>query len=549
MPDGVASSGGAFHRSGPLEQSSSGQVLAATLALTVLSVFALSRFNDLVELYFDRLSGQTAWVLMLPLLVATGAALALHRVRYADFLPVLSICLRSSALGLLVLLVLEPVDFTLANAEAAGALQYVQVGYWFAVLMAALSVFRPSAVPAVAIYLASTRHLAEPISTLDLSMLDVRYMLDMALYLCVMGIALVRFAPADSTYFGSARRQEEVVFVAIGLHLGNYFWSALAKLSLGPEWWTWIFDNSTYNVLLFSLQSGTLPIGAWPPLVSAAFDVQRALVVPLNLAVLGFQLFAVICVLRRSWLKVATYFYDVFHLGIWILGGLFFWPWIWNNVTVLLATKRLPGPISPSAKAACCLTILLGAPFWPFHQSAFLGWFDVADARQIYFEAVTPNETAKVPASFFLSHSYAVSHGYMDTVPHVGQYPHLRWGSSSRSHERLLTSGACPPTVAALDPDEAETAAEKANRLDRVERFVRAHHAKMLERQAALGQGSFYWRLHHHPSNPLLFDAFNRLDLREITGYRLVVESLCHSLEQGRPAGKVVGRLVEDIDV
>lgn len=520
-----------------------------TLALTVLTVFALARFNDLVAFYFEALSDQPGWVLGLPVLASAGLALVLHRVRYADFIPVLSICVRSSALGLLVLLVVEPVDFTLANAGAAGAFQYVQVGYWVAVLMATLAVFRPSAVPAVVIYLASSRHLAEPISTLDLSMLDVRYMLDMALYLSVTGIALARFAPVGQSYFGSALRQEEIVFVAIGLHLGNYFWSALAKLSLGPEWWTWIFENPTYNGLLFSLQNGTLPIGAWPLLVSAVFDMQRAFVIPLNLAIVGFQLFAVICVLRRSWLKIATYFYDLLHLGIWVLGGLFFWPWIWNNVTVLLATKRLPGSISLSAKAACCLTILLGAPFWPFQQSAFLGWYDVADARQIYFEAVTPDGVVKVPSSYFLTHSYAVSHGYMDTVPHVGQYPHLRWWGSSGRYAQLQTSGDCPATVAALGPGEAETAAEKARRLDSFGRFVRAHHAKMLARQTAVGQGSFYWRLHHHPSNPLMFDEFNRLDLAVVTGYRLVVESVCHDIDQGKPAGKVVGRLVEDIDV
>lgn len=546
MPDSIASSGSIERQT---ERGSASLSLALTLVFTLASVFGVARLNELVELYFGTFSGQSSGVLGLPFLGAVGVALALHRVRYADFVPVLSICVRSSAFGLLVLLVLEPVDFTLANPAAAGAFQYVEVGYWFAVLVAGLSILRPSAVPAVAVYVASSRHLVEPISTLDLSMLDVRYMLDMALYLSVMGILLTRIAPSARGYFASPQRQEEVVFVAIGLHLGNYFWSALAKLSLGPEWWTWIFENSTYNVLLFSLQSGTLPIGAWPSLVSTVFEAQRALVVPLNAAILGFQLIAVVCVLHRTWLKAATYFYDLLHVGIWVLGGLFFWPWIWNNVTVLLAMRRLPGAISTSAKAACCFTILLGAPLWPFHQSAFLGWFDVADARQIYFEAVTPDGAEKVPASFFLSHSYAVSHGYMDMVAHVGQFPHLRWGSSSHDYERLRTSGGCPAPVVTLDPGEAESAAEKTNRLDRVARFVRAHHAKMLERQNAFGQGSFYWRLHHHPSNPLLFDGFNRLDLRNVTGYRLVVESVCHSLNEGIAGGRIVGRLVEDFDV
>lgn len=39
-----------------------------TLALTVLTVFALARFNDLVAFYFEALSDQPGWVLALPVL-------------------------------------------------------------------------------------------------------------------------------------------------------------------------------------------------------------------------------------------------------------------------------------------------------------------------------------------------------------------------------------------------------------------------------------------------------------------------------------------------
>ena len=52
----------------------------------------------------------------------------------------------------------------------------------------------------------------------------------------------------------------------------------------------------------------------------------------------------------------------------------------------------------------------------------------------------------------------------------------------------------------------------------RVGRFVRAHHEKMLERQAFLGPLSYYFHLHHHPSNPMLYPEFNSLKLQDIVG-------------------------------
>ena len=56
------------------------------------------------------------------------------------------------------------------------------------------------------------------------------------------------------------------------------------------------------------------------------FDVFGPVVVFSNLLVLLTQLFAVIAPLRLRWLLVASLAYDVLHIGIYILGGLFFWP-------------------------------------------------------------------------------------------------------------------------------------------------------------------------------------------------------------------------------
>jgi hypothetical protein len=299
----------------------------------------------------------------------------------------------------------------------------------------------------------------------------------------------------------------------------------------------------------FSIEKGALPIGHLPWLVQPVYDVMQVLVVPLNLAIVGAQLFALVCVFRLSWLKIASILYDLLHIGIYVLGGLFFWPWIWNNFTILIAATVQKKPIALSAKAVCVFTILLlGFPQLGVHGAAWLAWFDVVDARQTYFEAVTEDGGHyRVPSSFFLSHSYSVSHRVMDRVPHPGQYASTQW-ASTKDYQRFLTSGSCPPPPP-VDPRTLETEKQHAARLERIGRFIRAHHAKMLEREAWLGSGSYYFRLHHHPSNPFLFTRWNGIKLDQVIGYNLVVESVCHRLSEGHVEKTVVGHIEDFFSV
>jgi hypothetical protein len=368
-------------------------------------------------------------------------------------------------------------------------------------------------------------------------------MLDMALYLTIFGVVGVRVAALIHPYFTNPNRLEEIAYVSFGLHLGNYFWSGVAKLFLGPHFWTWAIENQTFNTILYAATNGTLPIGHFPSLVQAAYTAAQVAVHPLNIAIVGCQIFAVVSPLRRLWLKAASVIYDVLHLGIWILGGLFFWPWVWNNITIFVAASSQRSRASLSAKLACVLAIVLGFPSLPYYKAAWLAWFDVADARQTYFEAVTEDgRRARVPSSFFLSHSYSVSHGFMDTASHAGHFGFTLWGSSP-NYERLLSSGKC---IAPKNTTETESDIDKTARLERVGKFVRAHHAKMLSRRSWLGPHSYYYsRLHHHPSNPFLFAQFNNMRLSDIVAYNLVVESVCHRLKEGVVIPSVLGRTEE----
>ncbi len=521
--------------------------IAASVAFAVVTLVTLDFGNDLL---YTAYWSPSSWRMYVPLAAAFAFALFFVKTRYNDFSSLLKACLRASAVGLLVLLIIEAPDYSLGRPEAARALAYINDAYPFALVFAAAGVFRPSFVIPTVIYLTSTRHFVGEISGLPMSFLDIRYMLDMALYLALFGIAVVKIGPRVHPWLAAPERQAEIVGVGMGLHLANYFWSGIAKLEVGPTPWYWMMENATYNQIPYTIESGILPIGHIPWLSQFAYDFLAFFNTPLNAVIVFVQLFAILCVLKVSWLKVTSILFDLLHIGIYVFGGLFFWPWIWNNLTIWWAARsQKKQGLAQQTKVACITAILLGAPFLNINPAAWLAWFDVADARQIRFEAVTEDgRSVRVPSAFFANHSYSVSHGYMGHQGIEGQYDGTQLASTD-SLERNELSGTCTPP-SALTPERAlETEDERLARQETLGRFLAFHHDKMATREAAVGRGTWYLQAHHHPSNPFLYEEFNALSLNNVIGYNLVLESVCHSLKDGRVEKKVLARTTEFYDV
>jgi hypothetical protein len=507
---------------GPWVSRAEARDVLRVLAFTLASAIFIASLNAAIAWFFNGASDKGPWVISAPFLGATAVALVFFQARYDSFAPVLSVSIRSSAIALVVYLIVEPPDFTLANPAGADLLRYIQVAYPVAIALGALGILRPAFVIPVFAFILSTRLSVERISGLGLSMLDIRYMLDMALYLVVAGLFVTRLAPRLSPWFADPKRQIEIACIGFAMHLANYFWSGVGKLLLGPAAWTWVIENPTHHMMPYAIENGALPIAQWPWLVYATDRVLDYAYIPLNIAVLGFQLFALVCVLRPSWLKVSTLFYDLFHIGIYVLGGLMFWPWIWNNLTVLRATQKHGEDFPTTAKIACIFAILLGNTFF---ASAWLAWWDVTGVRTQFLEAVTPQGSVRVPTAFFLSHSYSISHGYLDQADRMGHFGYTIW-ESAKEYDRLKDSKTCAITPAA----RSETPAQRQARWTRNASFLKAHHQKMLERERAWGRWNYYFRSHHHPSNPMLFPEFNALRLSDVIAYDMKVQSVCYDL-------------------
>lgn len=520
--------------------------VAASVAFAVVTLLMLDFGNDLLYTVYWQPDDFKMYV---PIALAGVAALVFVNTRYAEFEGILKACLRASAVGLVVLLIVEIPDYSLGNPEGARALAYVNDFYPIALVCAVVGVFRPSFVIPAVMYLSSTRHLVETISGLTMSTLDIRYMLDMAMYLAVFGIFVLKVAPRLHPWLASPDRQGEIVGVGMGLHLANYFWSGFAKVLLGPTPWYWAFENETYNQIPYTIESGILPIGHIPWLSQFAYDALHIFNTPLNIVIVLVQLFAILCVLKVSWLKVTSILFDLLHIGIYVFGGLFFWPWIWNNLTIWWAARSQKQGLQINTKVACIAAILLGAPILSVNSAAWLAWFDVSDARQIYFEAVTKDgQTVKTPSAFFTSHSYSVSHGYMGHQDIEGQYAGTTL-ASTKMLARNEVSGKCVAPSTFNEVHQAENEEQRLARQATLGNFLAYHHHKMLEREAAVGRGSWYLHAHHHPSNPFLYEKFNALSLNDVVGYNLVMELVCHSMKDGVVVKKVLARATEYYDV
>jgi hypothetical protein len=100
---------------------------------------------------------------------------------------------------------------------------------------------------------------------------------------------------------------------------------------------------------------------------------------------------------------------------------------------------------------------------------------------------------------------------------------------ASSDYLQAKTSGWCPEPAFALDRSATEQESARAQ----LQAFLSAHVKKMRRRAAQYGNYSFYARLETQPSNPWLFAEFNKIDLTQISKFRVLTQSICLRMLDG----------------
>ncbi|TIP78917.1 MAG: hypothetical protein E5X58_42275, partial [Mesorhizobium sp.] len=123
---------------------------------------------------------------------------------------------------------------------------------------------------------------------------------------------------------------------------------------------------------------GAAPLGFSESLLALAYEAVRAVQIPMNVLILAAQLLCFLAFLRRRWLIGLTAFFDIMHIGIFLLSGALFLHWIiLNSLIVAALTRMKENSFSKIAVATGIVVTIFGdAVFY----NARLGWYD---SRQI----------------------------------------------------------------------------------------------------------------------------------------------------------------------
>ncbi len=331
------------------------------------------------------------------------------------------------------------------------------------------------------------------------------------------------------TYFNAS------VIMASGVHLSNYFHSGWGKLFLpGSTPLTWVLENPTYILAINATDVGAVTIFNMLP--GSNYLVQMAVWtnVPLNVFVLVIQLLAIVCLLSLRGTAWLTFLYDIMHVGIFILTGIFFWKWIVLNASFIVAFRRMSQDRPPSViiRLVGC-GVVLAAPL-VFHIQK-LAWFDTGGMNDAFFEVLDDGgNRVRVPSNYFLDKSINAAQARF-VIPKGAFLPTGTWGT--------VGDGQAMKRLVANCPAEAKDWSLTDEQKQYLTTLVRSQHALATRLADDSGHVAYDLYPHHIWSAPWLFNDFKRLDVRKIRSYFFVMESRCVTLgNDGSATRNIVGR-------
>ena len=442
---------------------------------------------------------------------------------------------RFLSVALLVFLLVDPPDLTVAVSQKVAFASQIAFFYWIAIGFALLSLRRPSALLVPAFYLYLVHGASSAITGYSSHRLASVTLLETTQFLSVGVLALV--AVTGWNKIQQSRQALQInrndfafcfMFVAIGLHLSHYFWSGYQKLRMGEYPWSWVVNNHTENLVLSTLYRGTLPSASYPALTQWLFDNMAAVAPLVNLMSVAIQVLAVVVVVHLSGLKLMSLAYDVMHLGIYLLTGLLLWPWVAINLAILYALKSVKNSQITAACRWCCVVSIVLGGFGDYGNASRLAWWDLRDITGTVMQAQTVDgRWHDLPISYFNSHAQIVS-TLMGQVQLQGHYSTASWGAS-RLYNKQRMSGNCPAPQQATTDESNE---DRDRRVRLAKQFIKAHHQKLLARERRFGAAHPYPGLRYLRSPAYLPPGVKQV--ADIQAYRLSMQSVCLDLVDGQ---------------
>ena len=312
-----------------------------------------------------------------------------------------------------------------------------------------------------------------------------------------------------------------VLTMAICIHLANYYWSAVAKLTLNGPLLSWVtFNNPLYIYLaaidLDHITFSDLPVAGW---LGDAIDRTHLIT---NVVVLGSQAAAIVGFLITRRLLVALLIvYDTMHVAIALAAGANFWPWILLNLAIaaVVLSPRYQQPSWMVGLAAAAFILVSPS----FANVARLGWYDLGAQNKRYFQAEDRDGRRYfISTNFFTFYSYPIAHmAYGLADPQSAFATGLNGGVGDYD---LAIAGRTCDTKKLISSKHSWKAPPPELSV-----FITNYHrmAQTIENLVGLFPYNIY--AHHFYVRPGLMEPFERVDKRTIVAYIFRRESVCLS--------------------
>ena len=182
-----------------------------------------------------------------------------------------------------------------------------------------------------------------------------------------------------------------VWFFILTIQISHYIITSLAKMWLGPKWYSWVTDNKLHHLAASAYSWGWakfLPWSTWKRVISVVKILEK----PMQLFAFVVEMIAPLALLHPYAGIGFCVGWSAFHLGVFSLSGLLFWDWILTNLCVAVALFVLPneitsqvfGPVSVLAGLIFMVIFPLRHKLW---KPMPLGWWDTPFTQRIHWEA------------------------------------------------------------------------------------------------------------------------------------------------------------------
>ena len=271
---------------------------------------------------------------------------------------------------------------------------------------------------------------------LQLTRTDWSILPDVILIMCFT-LKLFPYIKVPKSYQGA------MLLIIILLHMTNYFFAGYIKLQLNGDL-SWI-TNKTYNIFLASLiveqnpfmQLFNVNIDDASSLINF-FKTITPLVYALNTIMLIFQVFVFLFLKNTRTIIIMLIFFDLFHIGIFLSSGIFFYKWIILNTALIYAlsdkqiTQWIDG-INFSYPKKVIFGFVMAFVFDAAFYIPYLGWYDsnvIVDSKvKLYY---IDGSYSILPSNLFLDSSVQFAQHRINPVTfRTGAY-----GASKKLDER-----------------------------------------------------------------------------------------------------------------